>query len=113
MRLLRILLALCAIASVLSACGGSNDHPARVGVLYPLTGAQGMQGTEEQRGVKLAAEWANDHGGIDGTKLELVAVDTPRAEAVPDTMRDLAAKGITVVVGSHGSAISAEAAETA
>ena len=113
MRRRGIILAVCAVASIASACGGSDTRVTRVGVLYPLTGAQGMQGTEEQRGVKLAAEWANDHGGIDGNKIELVTVDTPRAEAVPDTMRDLASKGITVVVGSHGSAISAEAAETA
>src|SRR4051794_15372011 len=113
MRIRRIVLALCALAAVVSACGGSDEHATRVGVLYPLTGAQGMQGTEEQRGVKLAAEWANDHGGIDGNKVELVTVDTPRAESVPDAMRAMAAEGITVVVGSHGSAISAAAAETA
>ena len=115
MRARALVLVVFAVVSLLPACGGSSasSDSERVGVLYPLTGPQGIQGTEEKRGVELAAEWANNHGGLDGKDIELVSVDTPRAEAVPDAMRALAAKGITVFVGSHGSAISAAAAETA
>jgi ABC-type branched-subunit amino acid transport system substrate-binding protein len=43
----------------------------------------------------------------------LVSADAPKAEAVPATMDRLRRQGISVVVGSHGSTISAAAADAA
>src|SRR5205807_6673947 len=48
-----------------------------------------------------------------GTRIRLVEVDAARAEAVPDAMESLARRGASVVIGSHGSAISAAAAREA
>ena len=85
----------------------------RIGALYPTSGAQGSEGVEELHGVELAAEWANAHGGMGGRPYQLAPVDAERAEAVPAAMTSLAHKGITVVLGSHASAISAAAADVA
>jgi len=84
-----------------------------VGALYPTTGSQGGEGTEELRGVQLAAEWANDHGGVAGRTLRLTTVDAPRAEAVPAAMASLERAGVSVVVGSHSSIVSSTAAQVA
>src|SRR5581483_7400700 len=67
-------------------------------------------GDDEARGVQLAAEWQNAHGTLHVT---LKSVDTERAESVPSAMRQFQKDGIDVVIGSHGSAISAAAAEVA
>ncbi|GAC1316798.1 MAG: hypothetical protein NVSMB12_14040 [Acidimicrobiales bacterium] len=91
----------------------SPPAPAKIGALYPTSGAQGSEGAEEFHGVELAAEWANSHGGMGGRPYQLIAVDAERAEAVPSAMTGLGRRGVTVVLGSHASAISAAAADTA
>jgi ABC-type branched-subunit amino acid transport system substrate-binding protein len=70
-------------------------------------------GTQELRGVRLAEQWVNAHGGIHDAHVRLAEADASRAEAVPAEMQDLEAQGATVVLGSHGSAISAAAADVA
>src|SRR3954451_14878582 len=108
---LAVAVVLCAVGS---ACSSTHSEATiAIGSLYPRSGAQGVGGTEEARGADLAVEWANDHGGIGGRKVKLVATDAPRAEAVPSAMAKLRAQGISVVIGSHGSAISAAAGDAA
>src|SRR5207248_5140017 len=67
----------------------------------------------ELRGVELAADWANTTSVVEGTRIKLAEVDAARAEAVPDAMDGLARRGVSVILGSHGSAISAAAAREA
>ena len=107
-----LVLSLVLVGTVLAACSGSTKT-VTVGALYPRTGSQGAGGTEELRGVRLAVQWANAHGGVSGQHLRLSEVDAARAEAVPGAMDALAGQGVSVVLGSHGSAISAAAAREA
>src|SRR5947209_8612083 len=100
------------LGSALAACSDSSKT-ITVGALYPRTGPQGAGGTEEFRGVELAADWANDATVAQGTRVKLAPVDAARAEQVPDAMDGLAARGVSIVLGSHGSAISAAAAREA
>jgi ABC-type branched-subunit amino acid transport system substrate-binding protein len=106
-----------AVVVVLVAAGCSGSSGGRrsltVGALYPTSGAQGQEGAEELRGVQLAAEWANAHGGVGGRDIRLTTVDAPRAEAVPSAMAALKRSGISVVVGSHSSIVSQTAAQVA
>ena len=113
MRRISGLLVLVLLAPLLGACAQSEEKPVTVGALYPTAGAQGAGGSEELRGVRLAVEWTNRHGGIDGRRVTLRAAPADRPEAVPDAMAALAADGVTVVIGSHGSATSAVAAREA
>lgn len=100
------------LAASLLGCGGATKSM-RVGLMYPTTGPQGVQGAEEQRGAQLAAEWVNAHGGVNGRRLELVTVDVDRPEGVPSAMVTLEHAGVSVVVGTHGSMYSAVAASEA
>ena len=110
----RLLVLLLAVAAVAAGCAGSSSPPSvRVGALYPRTGTQAAGGTDEERGVALAVEWANSHGGVNGRHVRLEAVDAPRAEAVPAALGELKRRGVSVVIGSHGSSISAVAASLA
>ena len=111
-RFVPVLVLVALLGAVLAACGDSSKA-ITIGALYPRTGPQGPGGTEELRGVQLAADWANDSSVVQGTRIRLVEVDAARAEAVPDAMDSLARRGASVVLGSHGSAISAAAAREA
>lgn len=99
------------LLGLLAGCGGSS--PVKVGMMYPTSGPQGVQGLEEQHGAELAAEWANRHGGINGHRVQLVVADVDRPESVVLAMARLASDGVSVVVGTHGSAYSAIAAAEA
>ena len=103
-----------AITAVATGCGGGPSRPTiTLGALYPTSGPQSAEGSQEEHGVELAGDWVNAHGGVHGTDVRLLAVDAPRAEAVPAAMSALAAKKVSVVLGSQGSAISAAAADAA
>lgn len=107
---------LVAVALAAGACAqraSSGGGVVRVGAVYPLTGPQGAGGLSELNGVKLAAEFANDQGGIGGRKIELVVKDAPSADAAPAAVDALASQGVRFVIGGHGSAVSAAAAVTA
>lgn len=99
---------------IAGGCSGSAPAPGvTLGALYPLSGPQSVEGRQEANGVELAVEWKNDHGGIGGHHIRLLKVDAPKAEAVPAAMAALAGDGVSVVLGSQGSAISAAGADAA
>lgn len=102
---------LAATAALLTGC--RHTTPVKVGLMYPTAGPQGVQGNEEKNGAELAAQWADDHGGINGHHLQLVTADLDRPESVPSAMAGLAGAGVSVVVGTHGSTYSALAAAEA
>ncbi len=94
-------------AALLAGC--SHPYTVKVGIMYPGTGPQGVQGLEEKHGAELAARWANSHG----QRIQLVTADLDRPESVPAAMARLADAGVSVVVGTHGSTYSALAAAEA
>src|SRR5438477_9879462 len=106
MRRLFIILIAPLLAAALTSCSSSR-HAVTVGALYPTTGNQGIQGTEELRGVRLAAEWANAHGGVHGRDIRLATASAERAEAVPSAVADLQRRGAGIIVGTHASPLSA------
>ena len=87
--------------------------PVVIGAVYPIGGSQGAGGTEEYRGVGLAAAYANRRGGVHGHPIRLRLEDAESWDAAPGAVERLASGGATVVVGSYGSTISRPAAETA
>ena len=107
-----------ALAPALSACGASAPRtagtaPIEIGAIYPMTGPQGTGGLSEERGAALAAAWVNEHGGVNGHRILIHPIDVPTAESVPAAMGELQALHIRLVVGTHGSTMSAVAAEEA
>ncbi len=105
------------VAAACSPGGGSSAAASattvRIGALYPLAGSQGLQGTQEERGVALAAQWANEHHVLGAKHIQLVVTPADAASAVPGDMAQLHHEGIDLVVGSHASAISQAAASVA
>jgi two-component system LytT family sensor kinase len=95
MRLFRPLLACLAVLLAAGGCAGAARAPAplRVGAVYPLSGAQGMGGVDEYRGVLVAAELANHDGGVGGRRIAVERVDVPEADAAPGAVAALAGRG--------------------
>ena len=113
-----VLLAWCLVLGV--ACTGGDGDPTTggpdavvVGAVYPLSGSQGQGGIDEHRGAELAAELANDDGGVDGHPIQLRSLDVASADAAPAAIERLDDEGIDLVIGSYGSTISAPASEAA
>jgi branched-chain amino acid transport system substrate-binding protein len=105
----------CLLVLLLASSGCADDPPerVRVGAVYPLSGAQGMGGVEEYRGVMVAAELVNQDGGVAGRPVAVDRVDVPEADAAPAAVRTLAQRGVDLVLGSYGSTISSPAAAAA
>src|SRR5690349_20546968 len=112
-RLRRLLVAIVVAAVVLPACSQSDGPSVTIGALYPTGGPQAVEGVDELRGVRLAAEWANDHLPAGARRIKLASVAADRTEAVPGAMDALDRRGVDIVVGSHGSNLSAVAAKVA
>ncbi len=103
----RLLLAFLGLVTLATGCAkASGSGAVQVGGLYPTSGPQADAGVEEQRGVQLAVQWANAHGGVHGRDIRLTTVNTPTPESASNALRTLVNKGIDVVLGSQSSAIS-------
>jgi branched-chain amino acid transport system substrate-binding protein len=101
----------CATGSPHSKAGA--PAPVDIGAVYPLSGPQGAGGTSEERGAALAAQYVNERGGVGGHPISLTVIDAPTAESVPSAFAELQSRHIQIVVGTHGSTMSAVAAEEA
>jgi branched-chain amino acid transport system substrate-binding protein len=93
------------LVSALAECSPAAA-PIRLGAIYPLTGSQGPGGTEEYRGVRLAADLVNADGGVGGRRIEIDAIDVPGPDAAPGAIDTLAGRGVRLVLGSYGTVIS-------
>ncbi len=96
-------LAACVAAIAVAACGGSGSTQVAglsVGALVAQTGAGAPIGTEQLQAIRLAVDRINAAGGVGGTKLNLLVVDS-RSNPVDATagMRSLIGQGVVAVLG--------------
>jgi branched-chain amino acid transport system substrate-binding protein len=87
----------------------------RIGVVLPLSGMPAELAGQERLGIQLAADLANEDGGIGGRKLALDVRDLSDSSQATAVVAQLKAEGAPVVVGSYASdlsmAVSAAAAD--
>lgn len=102
------------LALVGAACIGNDPKtPITIGAIYPLSGAQAVGGIDEHRGIMLAADLANQAGGVDGRPIEIRSIDVPGSDAAAAAVDELDTAGIRLVLGSYGSTISGPASAEA
>jgi len=106
-------LAFCTALAGVACTRGEAPAEIRVGAVYPLSGSQGPGGIDEHRGIMLAADLANQDGGVDGRRIRLESVDTPGSDAAAAAVDQLHAAGVDLVLGSYGSTISGPASAEA
>ncbi len=108
----RVFLMIILLAAV--GCSGIRGERAiLIGAIYPTGGSQGPGGMEEYRGATLAAEFANQQGGVHGRSIRLQLARADSSDAVPAAVDRLVQAGVRVIVGSYGSTISLPVAELA
>ena len=98
-----------------AACGlaaGPAAAQIKIGFNVPLTGFAAADGKSALDGAKLAVSQANEKGGIDGKKIELVIYDDQASpkEAVPVVTKMIEKDGVIVAVsGSYSGSTRAAA----
>lgn len=106
------------LAVVIAGCGsgtssapGGSKAPLEVGVTVGLTGYMASADTPFSSGVKLAADYLNKSGGVDGhtVKLDLRDMKSSAAEAVTVMNQLLNQNHVGVVIGGSVSAATAAA----
>jgi branched-chain amino acid transport system substrate-binding protein len=99
-----------AIVVVIFAVNGSkskdDSKEIKIGAILPLTGDAGSYGTALKKGMDIALEDVNAHGGINGKKLVIVVEDSQAdaGKAVSAFNKLRAADGVPMVLGDMFSA---------
>lgn len=109
-RILAILLVLIMVMSSLTGCGGGGGEetgdaePFKVGAIYPLSGANALLGSQCLAAVKIAVDFVNENGGVQGRPVELVEADAPDpTAATTEAGRLVDQQGVQVIFGSLAS----------
>lgn len=103
-----IALAGCSSNSTASPSGGDHSiNEIRVGLVFPTSGAFSVLGTDQSNGVRMALEWANDNGGIDGVPIKIFEADTQSDPGVGATVaqRLIDQDDVDILIGSYSSGI--------
>ena len=97
--LISLLLAACSENS--NGSGSAAQPPIKVGLLGPFSGPEGFIGQNSLKGVQLAADYINAHGGILGRQVQLVTADTggDAVDAVPAVRKLINIDQVSMIIG--------------
>lgn len=118
-KLFAIVLTALMSVTLLAGCGGGPESPGsssnvvKIGVFQPASGDNGAGGKQETLGIQFAHH-QSPTVEIGGTtyQVELEIVDNQSSTAVaPSAAQTLVAAGVSVVLGSYGSAVSIAASD--
>jgi len=84
-----------------------------VGAVFPVHGMQSVLGTEELRGVQIAARLVNQDGGVGGRPVQLAVQDLETRDQAAGAVAAVQRRGASVVVGAFSSQLSLPAAAAA
>jgi branched-chain amino acid transport system substrate-binding protein len=86
---------------------GSGGSTIKIGLVFPTTGSMAPLGIAEQNAAKLVLDWANSHGGINGTKIQYFEGDSQSNPATGATVAQqlISTDGVQIIIGSYASAI--------
>jgi len=96
------------ISLLLAACSGNSNGsgsiaqpPIKVGLLGPFSGPEGFIGQNSMKGVQLAADYINAHGGILGRQVQLITADTGGdvVDAVPAVRKLINIDQVSMIIG--------------
>lgn len=80
--------------------------PAKIGALFPFSGADSLVGDEAFRGVQLAADAVNQAGGIAAQPITLIQGDAVDADQVQQAAKALiSGKGVSLLLGTGASSL--------
>lgn len=85
----------------------SGDGVLRIGTLFPVTGDSAALGAAQVAAVELAVREINEAGGVNGQPVEVFHRDSgdPGGEKAAQSLAELIAKQVDVVIGSSSSVL--------
>lgn len=113
-KLLSAILA-CTMLLALAACGGSQGSASgsgaaaegdtfKIGVIYPMSGGNAFFGNAMVDATKIAIDWVNENGGINGKQIVAIYGDGATSnEASTEATRLIDSEGVNVILGSMSS----------
>lgn len=103
MKLIRTLVATCALGFSLAAAAQGT---VKVGVIFPLSGGAGPQGQHVTQAIQSMAAMINDDGGVLGRRIEIVSRDDESTPAVGvSRANELIGAGVSVVIEGWNSPV--------
>jgi branched-chain amino acid transport system substrate-binding protein len=100
--------------TVLSLISARAQEAIRIGVLEPMTGPSTKNGIENFTAMQIARDMINEHGGINGRKVELLLADIPNpTAAISETERLITKDGVKITLGSGVSLLAIPVSQTA
>jgi branched-chain amino acid transport system substrate-binding protein len=87
--------------------------PLRIGAVFPTSGTAAQLASQELAGVRIAAQFVNEDGGVGGRPIDLDVRDLESAADAPGVMQQLQSDGVTAVVGAYSSDLSIAASAAA
>jgi branched-chain amino acid transport system substrate-binding protein len=101
-------LASCSSTGTTPATSGPKISSINIGLVFPTTGAFAVLGTAQEDGVKVALDWANKNGGIDGVPIKVFEADSQSDAGVGATaaQRLIDQNNVSIIIGSYASGIS-------
>ena len=102
LRLAGLVLGTALLGGVFAGCGAKSDSDAiKVGANFELTGNVANYGNATLEGLQLAIDEANEAGGVNGKKIELVSVDdkSEAAESVNAATKLISDDDVKIIVG--------------
>ena len=114
-KMLALFISVLLLVSILAGCGGggSNEKVVRIGVFEPASGDNGAGGKQETLGIQYANKETPTVtiGGVE-YKVVLEIVDNQSSnDKAPSAAQELVSKGVSLVLGSYGSAVSMAASD--
>jgi len=111
---LALIISLLLLVALITGCGGSsNEKIVRIGVFEPASGSNGAGGKQETLGIQFANK-ETPTVTIGGTEYKVVLeiVDNQSSnDKAPSAAQELVSKGVSIVLGSYGSAVSMAASD--
>jgi len=92
----------------------ASEGPLRIGILFAFTGPLAYTGNQSIQGIQIAADMANEKGGINGRKIELVTGDAVNPQAaMSEAERLIKKEGVPLIIGTFSSARAQTASQVA
>jgi len=90
------------------------QEPIKIGVLLPLTGPFAKNGIENWEAMQIARDMINEHGGINGRKIEYIHGDaTSPTAAISEAERIITKDGVKITTGSFASPLAIAVSQAA
>lgn len=91
----------------------ASGEPIVLGALYPLTGPLAAFGVQQTNGLKIAVDFVNERGGVNGRPVELTFVDATSSDEAVSGAERLVQQGVPLIFGTASSGFSLAASPVA